>query len=309
MVRVGRFGMKKQAILIIAHKQFELLNMTLRLLDSAYFDFYIHIDKKSGPIDTEAITDGVRESSVYFIKRIPVTWGAYSLIKAELELLSAAIQNEYSYYHLISGQDLPIKTSEEIYRFFENSGGKQFVNFRYSDDNIPKRIKYYYIFQERRGKLNNAIWDFTDKTSRALQKLCHVNRLSDNRKIYYGSQWFSITHEMTTYVCSKQEEIRKRFSHGLGADELFLQTIIMNSGIDWNLSAPVSDPDYISCMRFVDWKNGNPYIIQLNDFEQLIHSGFMFARKFDLDVDKEICEKLFDFLSADSGNSILNQEQ
>ena len=39
--------MTKQAILIMAHNNLDLLNKLIELLDSDYFDIFLHIDKKS----------------------------------------------------------------------------------------------------------------------------------------------------------------------------------------------------------------------------------------------------------------------
>jgi hypothetical protein len=37
---------KKQAILILSHRNTLALKSTIELLDSQYFDFFLHIDKK-----------------------------------------------------------------------------------------------------------------------------------------------------------------------------------------------------------------------------------------------------------------------
>lgn len=34
-----------------------------------------------------------------------------------------------------------------------------------------------------------------------------------------------------------------------------------------------------SCMREIDWNRGNPYVWQLEDYDQLVHSDRLFARK------------------------------
>ena len=51
--------------------------------------------------------------------------------------------------------------------------------------------------------------------------------------------------------------------------------------------------DYHGCMRYVDWKRGNPYVFRMADYPQLKDSDFLFARKFDLNTDREICERLY----------------
>ena len=42
----------------------------------------------------------------------------------------------------------------------------------------------------------------------------------------------------------------------------------------------------------IDWKRGNPYVFRESDFEQLVSSGQLFARKFSWNLDKRIVEKL-----------------
>ena len=49
-------------------------------------------------------------------------------------------------------------------------------------------------------------------------------------------------------------------------------------------------------MRHIDWKRGKPYIFRNDDFDELISSNCMFARKFDEKIDNEIIEKIFDYL-------------
>ena len=63
-----------------------------------------------------------------------------------------------------------------------------------------------------------------------------------------------------------------------------------------NLYIKKKNDNYLGCMRYIDWKRGNPYIFRKDDYDQLINSPFLFARKFDLDEDPEIIERLFNTL-------------
>lgn len=52
-------------------------------------------------------------------------------------------------------------------------------------------------------------------------------------------------------------------------------------------------------MRIVDWKrgsNGSPYIFREEDYDELINSGVLFARKFSEDVDKDVIKKIVDYV-------------
>lgn len=44
------------------------------------------------------------------------------------------------------------------------------------------------------------------------------------------------------------------------------------------------------CKRLVDWNRGNPYVFRKTDYSMICNSDEMFARKYDVTVDKEIVE-------------------
>jgi hypothetical protein len=55
----------------------------------------------------------------------------------------------------------------------------------------------------------------------------------------------------------------------------------------------------IADTRYIDWERGsnnNPYVFRENDFEELMNAKALFARKFDLKIDKNIIEKLCETL-------------
>ena len=89
----------KQAYLIIAHNKIEQLKFLVSLLDYEKNDIYILFDKKA-QIDRELkeqIESVVKKSTLYFTKEIPIYWGDYSLVEAELELFTTALKNnDYS---------------------------------------------------------------------------------------------------------------------------------------------------------------------------------------------------------------------
>lgn len=107
----------------MAHADWDLLKTLVSLLDYELNDIYIHIDAKVPAESIPAIA--CSRSNLYVLeRRIPVAWGDISQIEAEYMLFEAAYNKApYSYYHLLSGVDLPIKTKEQIYSFFMQNGG------------------------------------------------------------------------------------------------------------------------------------------------------------------------------------------
>lgn len=119
--------MKKHAYLIIAHNNWKILERLLILLDDNRNDIYLHIDRKSDLIN---FSNNVHNANLSVFHEIDVRWGDVSQIQVELLLFNAAYcKGSYSYYHLISGSDLPIKDQDEIHAFFDGHYPAEFIGF------------------------------------------------------------------------------------------------------------------------------------------------------------------------------------
>jgi hypothetical protein len=297
--------MNKHAYLIIAHHQFELLELICRMLDDSRNDIYIHIDQCVNNFDFAHFSKNIRFSKLFFVDRVRVNWGEFSQVKAELVLLKAAKKNgPYSFYHLISGADMPLKSTDEIYRFFENNRGKEFVHYCTpefsSSEQVKKRVKYIHLLQNKAGRGRN-LFSLVQKSFIALQKLVRYDRIRKlDCNIFCGSNWFSISDSLVDFILSKEGWIYTTFSKAFCADELFLQTLIWDSPFRSMLYQQNNDGDYHSCMRFVDWNRGNPYTFRKSDFQELISSDYMFARKFDWKTDSEICKMIFEYVTGNN---------
>lgn len=278
----------KHAFLIMARSYSLQLNMLLEALDYPDNEVYLHVDRKNNyNIDRRYVS---RYSKIIIITSTDVNWGGYSLINAELALLRASIPRHYQYYHLLSESDLPIKSNQEIHNFFDESG-KEFVEL--DSLNAPcdiRRIKYYFPLQEYAGKHRGIIW-LVQKCYMYLQQLVGVNRLRYHEfsKLGKGSNWFSITDECAQYVVSCEKQIQSIFRNGQAADELFMQTLILNSQFKNRLAGP-----NFGASRYILWNGASsPAILSGdNDLQRLIKSSMMFARKFDYKTDRLIIKKV-----------------
>ena len=147
------------------------------------------------------------------------------------------------------------------------------------------RVKYYYWFQDKIGRK----YKFLTRSLKAIQKVLHVNR---NKGIAFqkGSNWFSITDGLARYVVSKKAWIKKTFHDTICCDEVFLQTIIVNSTYKDRLAQTVFDNSNEMFMRLIDWKRGNPYVFTIDDLNEIKASPMLFCRKFSGDVDTDVVE-------------------
>ena len=286
--------MKKHAYLIMAHTQPELLKELLRRVDDEKNDIYLHIDSKAKNYPITDVTSVLKKSSCVLTERMDVQWGSDSQIHCEMILLKEAVKTEHSYYHLISGMDLPIKSQDEIHAFFDQYDGLEFV-----DEDLPQiseaalsRVKYYHRYYGKAGSLKDILGAMETK----MQKLLGVNRLKFEKNTVFqkGRNWFSISHGLAKLVVEKEDWIRRVFAKTVCGDELFLQTIARNSEYAEKICNPNTMPE-IPDTRLIDWgrgSNNNPYVFRETDYEELKSSKALFARKFDLTIDKKIVEKL-----------------
>lgn len=290
--------MKKHAYLIIAHNEFYILERLIKLIDDERNDIYLHIDKKVKNFDFEFFEKIVKKSNIYFTPRINVSWGKDTQIKCELLMLKEAIREEYDYYHLLSGVDLPLKNQNEIHSFFDSCGHKDFVHFCYHhevNDHILDRVKYHHLFLKNLRSSNKYKKFFSQKMHSVvlrLQKKFRLTRVKGDDKFYYGANWFSITDKLAKYVVSKEKYILKKFKNTICADELFLQTVVCNSKYYNNLYL-YDDDNYGQIMRCIDWKRGEPYTYRKNDYDELMNSNMLFARKFSVKNDKKIVDMIY----------------
>lgn len=288
--------MKSHAYLIMAHNNFPLLLELIAMLDHERHSIYLHIDKKVSKEDFFQLKQDYLHrkqkqnlrSPLIFTERISVHWGGYSQIACELLLLeTAAKKDSYAYYHLLSGSDLPIKTPEQILTFFdshmaETNGGKEFLAFDtpYIAEHVRNRISLYHIFRESSHPLAEPI----DALFSKIQRLFGIDRLKKlPLAIQKGANWFSITDDFVRYVLEQKASIAQVFGHSVCADELFLQTLAVNSSFADRLYDPFGEETSMPNLRYIDWERGannNPYVFGKEDRELLLSLPHLFARKF-----------------------------
>lgn len=269
----------KHAYLIIVHTEFCLLENLLGILDFKNNDIYIHIDKKvSYSIKYKAIYSQIR--CVPDEHRIDVIWGTDSQIHCELSLYKYATEcGYYDYFHLMSGIDMPIKTQKYIHDFFEKNKGKEFIGLMPNAWRTETKLMYYHFFISRPYP---KTWKYyTHVGIVAIQKFLRLKRDDMGWKVLAkGANWASLTHDAVMYILSQESMIRKRFKHTMACDEVYKQTILMNSPFADKLYCKTDE--YEGCMRLVDWKRGNPYVWTLEDWNEIMDSDKLFARKFSI---------------------------
>ncbi len=285
------------AYIVQCHKNSVQINMLLKELISNGADVYIHLDKKSQEIREEILTN----KHIFLIKSeecVDVCWGSYSQCEASLVLINAVLQSgrEYDYVCLISGQDLPLMNQQEIENFLEENRGYGFIEIMSEDNPHIRR------FEKR-----NAIYHFksmTDRTffSKVVRNGVYIltggkkrtfkifKRPSPFKKTYFGSSWWCLPLECIKEMMDRYDGdtgVKRFFEHTVCPDESLFQTLFMNT------TYANKQKDILT---YVDWSANasSPKVMMKQDREILINNTYKkcFARKFDIDIDRDIVDEL-----------------
>ena len=282
--------MMKVAFLMQCHKNPKQINLLLKALKHPQVDVFIHVDSKN-----ENIREDIEKNDgVYLLPKkdcVDVQWAQFSQVKATLNLLNAAIsRGGYSHYFIISGQDFPIKSIGEIVKFLSERKDENFI-----DCALIKRFEKRNDIYFPRMVIGRRIWQKILKgilvysTGGWNQTFSIIKRLKPaNVQYYFGSQWWCLNDAMVKWIYNFLEnypEYIKLFKHSLCPDECFFQTLVMNSPFA-NTTKPY--------LHYIKWEKGksSPKTLTTIDYEELKKTEKLIARKFDINVDAEIIERL-----------------
>jgi hypothetical protein len=281
----------KIAIMMLVHKNADQVKRLVKHL-SKDFDIYVHIDKRVS-IKIQ------NEKNIFVYKKYKAYWGSFNQIMATLYLLREAYKKGYDRYVLISGEDLPVKSNEEIIKFFERD-----QNEYITIEKLPtgkhlnagfNRVTKYWRNKRRNGK-NDIISRIFRRIEITFFRFINMIRTRPvDYEFYGGTNWFNLTNNCVKGIfeyIGRDKKYIQRFRWTRCGDEIFYQTIIHK--ID-NLK--VTD----NCLRYIDRRNGgaHPKILRDEDYDKIINSDNLFARKFDINVDGNIIEAIYKKISED----------
>jgi hypothetical protein len=294
----------KHGFLITAYKNPDDLAGLIKILDSERSLFFIHIDKKSTLLKKTVIQELKKKPNVQIVDNpLRVSWGGFSHLRAIIKLMEIALKNdEIKYFHALSGQCFPVMPINEIFDFFEKNNEKEFIDFHelpaacWANNGGMDRMDYYHLHDI----LNTKSKRFEKRNRRFInfQKFLNLKRSYSNQypKLYGGSTWWSLSKaaiEYVSYFIKHTPGFYNRFKHTFCTEEIFFQTILLNSPFANNI---VNDN-----LRYIDWnvRNGNcPANLDEEDFHLLLTSNKLFARKFEKDKSEKLRKMLIDEFSS-----------
>ena len=185
-----------------------------------------------------------------------------------------------------------------IFDFFEKHSENDFVELFKSknaglgrDNNFDKRNAIYFPFWILgKGRWKRIIKRTYTEITGGYNKTFRwaLRRQLEDLKFYFGSSWVCLSDRtlrwMLQYI-SDHPDYYQYMRNCNCPDESFFQTLLMNSPYaEYRL-------DYL---HYVDWSEGksNPKVLKKDDFDKLMASKKLMARKFDMTIDKCIINML-----------------
>lgn len=284
----------KIAYILLVHKDPKQL---LRLVNSlkGTGDFYIHIDKKS---DISSFQFCFKDNpSVYLLeKRINVTWAGWSMVKAYMLLLQAALSSDKNYerFVMLTGQDYPLMKNSEILAQFESQKDVEYVMaYNLTTSTVPtdkkKVLMRWYLDNPFRSSFLQRAYKsimyhlVTKLFTRKEPKVVLNGKLVDP---YFGQMLSAFTRkgaELILHTYLHDKAYNKRMKTAFAAVELYWQTIIFNSDLRKNTVQGGAEHEITEHFGWAPLHyhhyDFDTSVFAEEDFDEIKDSGYMFFRK------------------------------
>lgn len=297
----------KHAILIMAHRYIEHLKRLVEYFSSDC-DVFIHVDQKN-PLDESSLACLSAYKQVKLVSQeFDVNWGGTSVLDCEMYLLRVALrQSDADYYHLISGQDYPVRPLSQFLETFSRGEGKEYIHYTRIpnprwEGNTYRRLQYYYPYDYSADKEQPKKWV---REQLRMQHARGIKRPIPDEfdKLYGSSQWFSITRKAVTELIKYTQEnpsLYRKMWMTFAPEECYVATVLVNLMGESN----IEPTNY----RFIRWQfeNGNrPANLGREHFSYLLEREYLLARKIDFPCSIPLIELIDKFLLKDSAIHVL----
>jgi hypothetical protein len=216
-----------------------------------------------------------------------VSWGGSSQLAMMLRGLRFALDGEFDWLVLLSGQDYPLRPLAAIERDFVASGVDGFVEgvvvASEGDDEFTRR--YFYRYRRVRPLVGRALRPLLPTRVLPGGVLVGHRVTPPLLPVRRGSDWLSLSRRAVQAVVDARPEVLEHFRRTVAPTEGFPQTVLYaDPGL--RLSGDTR--------RFTRWVDGasHPEVLGVGDLSSMLASGLDFARKFDPTVDSRVLDEL-----------------
>jgi hypothetical protein len=263
-----------QVFLIHAHKDLDQLNLLVEQLRDPDFLIYVNLDRKSA-IDPACIHPAARLVQ----KRIDVRWGGFSQVQATLNSLRQVLAEVPAFDKLVflSAQDFPLLPNDRLKHELARLAGHELLDaMPIRPNGWPVAFRYEYFYREGGSRPERIACALANRMLRACKRR---RRMVRGLEPWGGSSWWALSRPCAAMVlerAGRDRRLARFFSTVLCPDEMFFQTLVMNS--------PFKDRVLGQNFRHIQWPERgarNPKILDEADFDRIAGSCAHFCRKLD----------------------------
>jgi hypothetical protein len=261
------------------HKNPEQVLRLIRRLQSDSATFLVHVDARAEASMHRALEQAATElERVELLDPLPCRWGGIGLVLVGLQAIERSLRGNAPFDHLVyvTGQDYPLAPASEIESFFASAPGRSFLSFF----ELPGAWG-------ESGLARLERWHLVGPVALHL-RLPWRRRLPGGLRPFGGGAHWALARPAAEYVhefTRRNPRLLRFCRHALHPDELYFQTVLLNSP----LAGTVVDDN----LRYIDWSGEPaPKVLRTEDFDMLVTSDKLFARKFDVTVDAEVLDRL-----------------
>lgn len=299
--------MAKIAFILLCHKNPEAIVQQVQQLTAVGDYVAIHFDARASDKDHSFIQEALKdqENIVFTKKRVKCGWGEWSLVRATLNAIEAAVEAfpRATHFYMVSGDCMAIKTAEYAHEFLDNNEKDFIESFDFFESDWIKtgmkgdRLYYRHYLNERKHKN----WFY--KLYEWQKKLGLKRKVPSDIQVMIGSQWWCLrrtTIEKILAFCKKRKDILRFFSTTWIPDETFFQTLT------YHLVPEVQiDSRTLTYLTFSDY--GMPINFYNDHYDMLLSQDFLFARKISPEA-HELRERLGQLWAAEGVNFRISEE-
>lgn len=296
------------AYLISAFADPQHLKRLIEALNAGDCEFFVHVDRKTDVLPFEELCNA---ANVHFLKnRVNVYWGTYSQVEFQMRMIRAALDagRPFDRLFILSGQDYPLWSNSRISAYLKAAGEKELLSgiCLDTDEVLEKKKRIYRLYRPQTdiAWLSPSMNDWLSKGIRKVCKLLGVRKelnFSVNGhtwNLYKGSDYLCLSRELAEYVYrtwNDNPSIQRYFKSSFAPSETCIQTIVFNNPL-FRERADLHTGDYqslkdLTLLHHIDYV---PVIRiwKTDDFDELMQSGKMFARKFTTTESKSLLDKI-----------------
>ena len=275
----------RQAILITAYRDMPQLQRLVEWFD-ADFELFIHLDKRCKE-DISWLND-----NVHLYRKYAIEWGDYRHLKAILLLMREAfVHTDLEYFHLITGSDYPCMSPLQFKAYCEEHRQDNHLEHfplphaDWGAEGGLNRINYYWLRPNMHRSAGATLTRRLVNLQRRLGIQRNFNHFDGN--LYGGGTYWSVSREairIAVEYLDNHPDYLRRFRMTSIAEEICLPTLWLNSGLTFTNNY----------MRYIDWgeDGANPQVLTEKDYDKIVSSGALFARKMESGLSDKLIERL-----------------